>query len=66
MTALVFENSTPIPRSSSAVEKKWTKSVIEGVGDKASPSSEEKVGDSGNWSARGDNSPGKGKDCSDS
>lgn len=45
-TASVFEKSTSMPRSSS-VEKKCTRSVIEGVGDKPSPSNEEKVGDSG-------------------
>lgn len=49
-------NSSPISRSS-LFEKKVTKSVREGVGESTSPSSEEKVGDSG--SASGDRSPGK-------
>lgn len=48
-------NSIPISKSS-LLEKKVTRSVREGVGESTSPSSEEKVGDSG--SASGDRSPG--------
>lgn len=51
----VAGNSIPISKSS-LLEKKVTRSVREGVGERTSPSSEEKVGDSG--SASGDRSPG--------
>ena len=45
-----------------SLEMKDRRSEREGLGDKAPPSRDEKLGDMESWRFRGDNSPGKAKD----
>lgn len=61
-TTSAFPTSDSRRRLLLSVEMKDKRSEREGVGDKAPPSSDEKLGDRESWRARGDNSPGKGND----